>query len=227
MSLKEFNSIRLTNNSNGKADIFTIFYANGSTATITMPNKFGIRSIVKDAEEDFYTITFLNGETIDVAAPGIEDWMTIRNQELDPVYKRYGVVGIGESANALTRCYDSVGMAAQVGTDGDNSDVVNDFDNALPFMWKKCVGTWTKVSGKAVFTVNKYLGEDGYAEDGTKGDYVAVEIPLSYYFFDGTKLIVSAHKYEGYRAFDIFCIDHNQENVLDKIYVPAYAMGLD
>ena len=48
-------------------------------------------------------------------------------------YKKYGVSGVGQAASALTRIWDSVGMIAQVGTDGDNSSVQNGFDNATPF----------------------------------------------------------------------------------------------
>lgn len=140
--------------------------------------------------------------------------------------KRYGVSGIGQSASALTRLWDSVGMTAQVGTDGDNSSVVNDFDKAAPFMRRKCVGEWSLVNGKAVFTVNAYYGDADYTEDGTKGDYVAVECPLSYYYMDNGTLGISCYKHPGYRPFDIFCRDHNEDDVMPYYYLPAYALGV-
>ena len=139
---------------------------------------------------------------------------------------RYGVSGVGQAASTLTRTFDSVGMSAQVGTDGDNSSVVNDFDNAYPFKRRKCVGNWTLEDGRAKFTVNAYYGDADYTEDGTMGDYVAVECPLCYYSFENGNLVVSGYKYDGYRAFDIFCRDHDQNQTLEKIYLPAYALAL-
>ena len=141
---------------------------------------------------------------------------------------RYGVSGVGQEASALTRIWDAVGMTAQVGTDGDNSAVVNDFDIAYPFMRRKCVGNWTMSDDgkRGVFNVQAYYGDPDYAEDGSKGDYVAVECPLCYYYFQDGILAVSGYPYEGYRPFDIFCRDHDQEQTIDKYYLPAYALAL-
>ena len=139
--------------------------------------------------------------------------------------KRYGVSGIGQSASALTRLWDSVGMTAEVGTDGDNSAVVNDFDHAAPFMRRKCVGEWSLVNGHAEFTVNAYYGDSDYAEDGTKGDYVAVECPLSYYYFSDGVLGVSSYKHPGFRPFDIFCRNHDEDDLMEYYYLPAYALA--
>jgi hypothetical protein len=142
--------------------------------------------------------------------------------------KRYGVSGIGQSTAALTRIYDAVGMTANVGTDDSTVSVVNDFDAAAPFMHRKCVGNWTLGDdGYPKFNVQAYLGDPAYAEDGSKGDYVAVELPLSYYMLQGTQLVISSMKYPGMRAFDIFCRDHDQSKALEKVYVPAYALALD
>ena len=167
-------------------------------------------------------------DALDTLIPDVE---TLKEQvanieEEEGLYK-YGVSGIGQSAAALTRIWDSVGMTAQVGTDGDNSNVVNTFDHATPFNRKKCVGSWSLVNGKAHFTVNAYYGDSNYAEDGTMGDYVAVECPRAYYILDGDRLGVSAHQYEGWRPFDIFCVDHNPEETLEKVYLPAYALAVD
>lgn len=140
---------------------------------------------------------------------------------------RYGVSGIGGSAAALTRIYDSVGMTAEVGTDGDNSNVVNDFDTAPPFVRKKCVGYWEKGDDRAIFHVNAYLGEPGYTEDGSMGDYVAVECPKCFYKFENGTLVISSYKYDGFRTFDIFCHGHNQADLLENVYLPAYALALD
>lgn len=143
-------------------------------------------------------------------------------------YARYGVTGIGQEASTLARVYDSIGMVAEVGTDGDNSNVRNDFDTALPFARRKCVGHWEVENDRAKFIVAAYLGDENYTEDGSIGDYVAVECPRCYYSFDhdsGT-LIISAHKYEGFRAFDIFCHEHNQEETIPYFYAPAYFLGM-
>ena len=141
--------------------------------------------------------------------------------------KRYGVSGIGQAASALTRIYDSVGMVAQVGTDGDNSNVVNDFDNAEPFKRRKCVGEWHLVDGRAQFHINAYKGDADYAEDGSMGDYVAVECPRCFYYFKDGTLIISAHQYSGYRPFDIFCRNHDVNDTIPFYYLPAYPLVLN
>ena len=140
--------------------------------------------------------------------------------------KKYGVSGVGGSASALTRLWDSVGMIAQVGTDGDNSAVVNDFDSAIPFMRRKCVGKWQSVNGVPVFRVYAYQGDADYAEDGTVGDYVAVECPLAYYYFKNGVLGVSDKRHDGWKPFDIFCRNHNPQDVIPYVYLPAYALAL-
>lgn len=118
--------------------------------------------------------------------------------------KRYGVIGIGLANATLTRIYDAVGMVAQVGTDGDNSNVVNMFDDTAPFNRRKCVGEWHMVNGKPKFTVNAYHGDPDYTEDGSIGDYVAVDCPPAYYQYDTVngRLVVSSFHYDGYRPFD-------------------------
>jgi len=147
---------------------------------------------------------------------------TIENEE---GLHRYGVTGIGQSAASLTRIWDSVGMTAQVGTDGDNSNVINDFDDVAPFNRRKCVGHWKKEDNRAVFVVESYYGDEDYTEDGTKGDYVAVECPKAYYYLKDGRLGVSAHQYDGWKPFDIFCHKHNPNEVMDKVYIPAYALA--
>jgi len=142
-------------------------------------------------------------------------------------YKRYGVKGVGQAASALTRTYDAVGMEANIGS--KTLKVNNDFDNAPPFHRRKCVGYWEKNLAhekRAVFHVLKYEGDDGYTEDGTMGDYVAVECPRCYYKLDGDELIISAHRYDGYRAFDIFCHEHNQNDTMEYYYMPAYPLAM-
>ena len=169
--------------------------------------------------------------------PMTHDDALVMNQKLEQInnsilankgdislYKRYGVSGIGLQANQLTRLYDSVGMNAAVGT--DQSNVVNDFDIAEPFMRRKCVGTWSLKGDKAVFHVNAYLGDSNYTEDGSMGDYVAVECPLCYYQRDRDRLVISSYKYPGYRPFDIFCRNHNTEDVMPVVYLPAYALAM-
>ena len=140
--------------------------------------------------------------------------------------KRYGVSGIGQQASALTRIWDSVGMTAQVGTDGDNTNIVNDFDHAEPFNRRKCVGYWYKNGNRAAFRVMAYKGDADYTEDGSMGDYVAVECPRAYYINENGVLGVSAHQYEGWRPFDIFCRNHNPNDTVPFAYIPAYALAL-
>ena len=147
-------------------------------------------------------------------------------EEAEGLHK-YGVSGIGQSASALTRIWDSVGMTAQVGTDGDNSNVVNNFDDVTPFNRRKCVGHWEIRNGGAHFVVEAYYGEEGYAEDGSKGDYVAVECPRAYYYLKDGVLGVSAHHYQGWRPFDIFCRNHDEEDTFEYAYLPAYALAVD
>ena len=141
-------------------------------------------------------------------------------------YKKYGVTGIGLAGASLTRTMDAIGMVAQVGTDGDNSSVVNDFDTALPFMRRKCVGDWELVDGKAHFVIQAYEGDADYAEDGTMGDYVAVECPRCYYHRDALGITITSYPYPYFRPFDIFCRDHNPADTMEKIYLPAYALGM-
>ena len=141
--------------------------------------------------------------------------------------KIYGVSGLTNSSPVLTRTDDAIGMAAQVGTDGDNTAVVNDFDAALPFRRRKCVGKWHNIEGRAIFRVHAYEGDADYAEDGTKGDFVAVECPLSFYNMDANTLKISAHQHEGFRPFDIFCHNHDPEELLSHYYLPAYALAKD
>lgn len=138
---------------------------------------------------------------------------------------RYGVSGIGQAASQLTRLWDAVGMTAQVGTDGDNSAVVNNFDDVTPFNRRKCVGTWHKSGSKAVFHVHAYYGDEDYTEDGSNGDYVAVECPRAYYYFKNGVLGVSAHHWPEWRPFDIFCRDHNPDDTMEYCYLPAYALA--
>ena len=140
---------------------------------------------------------------------------------------RYGVSGIGQSAYALTRLWDAVGMTAQVGTDGDNSSVINNFDDVTPFNRRKCVGDWYVEDGRAVFHVNAYKGDEDYAEDGSMGSFVAVECPRAYYYLKDGVLGVSAHQYPGWRPFDIFCHKHNENETLPYYYKNAYALAID
>lgn len=142
--------------------------------------------------------------------------------------KVYGVAGVGQEASALTRTHDAVGMVAQVGTDGDNSGVRNDFDNAGPWMRRKCVGRWVDGGDRARFVVSAYLGDPWYTEDGSIGDYVAVECPRCFYRFNHETgaLDITAQQREGFRAFDIFCHNHNQAETMPVFYAPAYFLGV-
>ena len=147
-------------------------------------------------------------------------------EEAEGLHK-YGVSGIGQAAISLTRIWDSVGMTAQVGTDGDNSNVINDFDHVTPFNRRKCVGFWRLIDGKPVFHPEAYSGDENYAEDGSMGDFVAVECPRAYYYLKDGVLGVSAHQYEGWQPFDIFCHNHNPDDTMPFYYKNAYALALN
>lgn len=173
---------------------------------------------VDAAEND---ITELKADLTDLTA-------RVSDIEEEEGLHRYGVSGIGQAASQLTRLWDAVGMTAQVGTDGDNSGVINNFDDVTPFNRRKCVGTWHKgVTGRPVFHVHAYLGDDDYTEDGTNGDYVAVECPRAYYYYKDGVLGVSAHQYPEWRPFDIFCHNHDPEDTMPYYYMPAYALALN
>ncbi len=176
--------------------------------------------------ENYYTKETID-ETIDEIKTDTEDLahrMNKTENDLEALaaqssWKRYGISGYGsESAAALTRLYDAVGMVAEVGTDGDNSEVRNDFDTAAPFMTKKCVGTWTLVDGKPKFNITAYEGQPGYAEDGSAGDYVAVEYPLSYWSESNGVRAIASHQYDGMQPFDIFRENHDPKKLLAKVY---------
>ena len=136
---------------------------------------------------------------------------------------RYGVSGVGGSSPTLTRIWDSVGMTANVSTDEADETYKNDFDSFPPFNRKKCVGTWSEpVNGKSTFTVGAYYGDPDYTEDGSKGDYVAVEIePLWYYQdFENGIIGVSPGRQRGWNIHPI-CVDKDN-NVRSKTYIPCY-----
>lgn len=139
--------------------------------------------------------------------------------------QRFGVSGVGGSARALTRLYDAVGMTATPSTDVTVGS--SDFDNYAPFNRKKCVGTWSVVSGesKATFTVNAYEGDADYAEDGSMGDYVAVEVDPFYYYDKDGILAVSTYPFSGYKIHPV-CCDYDG-NVRAHTYLPVYALAQD
>jgi len=141
--------------------------------------------------------------------------------------RRYGVTGIGLANTQLTRLYDAVGMTAQVGTDGDNSNVINNFDDVAPFNRRKCVGEWRLYEGKPVFHVNAYYGDPDYTEDGSMGDYVAVDCTPAYYMYDKENgaLVISAHHYNGYRPFDCL-MDRTTGECRPHTYLPCYALAV-
>ena len=138
-------------------------------------------------------------------------------------YPRYGVLGIGNSASALTRIWDSVGKTALPGT--DLTDAASDFDDCAPFNRKKCVGNWVLQNGKAVFNVQAYYGDSDYAEDGTKGDYVAIDVEPFWWYQSADKSVigVSPGPQPGFRLHPI-CQDQNG-NARPHTFIPAYELA--
>ena len=148
-------------------------------------------------------------------------------KKIDAEYPRFGVSGVGGSAAKLTRLWDSVGLTEPTpGT--DTTPCSSAFDAFAPFNRKKCVGNWVldtaSASPKAKFNVRAYYGDADYAEDGSMGDYVAVEIEPFYYFESGDMLGVSEHQFPGWHIHPV-CVDYDG-NVRQKTYIPCYAMGL-
>ena len=139
-------------------------------------------------------------------------------------YPKYGVSGVGGSSTTLTRLWDSVNKTATAGTDAAAGS--SDFDTLPPFNRKKCVGSWSVVNGKAVFTPQAYYGDVDYAEDGSMGDYVAVEVPPVYWYEDkstGT-IGVSPGPHPGWQPHPV-CMDKDG-HVREKTYLPCYALAL-
>ena len=139
-----------------------------------------------------------------------------------PITKpRFGVSGVGGSASALTRLWDAVGMTATPSTDTVAGS--SDFDDHAPFNRRKCVGTWSAGDGKAVFTVKAYEGDADYAEDGSMGDYVAVDVTPFYYIEDGDIIGVSEQQFPGWKIHPV-CVDLDG-NIRAHTYLPVYALS--
>jgi len=140
-------------------------------------------------------------------------------------HKRFGVSGVGQSSPTLTRLYNAVGMTATPST--DTVEGHSDFDAYSPFNRRKCVGSWSVVSGenKATFTVNAYEGDADYAEDGSMGDYVAVEVDPFYYYDQDGILAVSTYPFSGYKIHPV-CLDYDG-NIRAHTYIPCYALAQD
>ena len=140
-------------------------------------------------------------------------------------FPRFGVSGVGGSSPTLTRLWD----AAEMDTPTPSTDLIagySPFDNIAPFNRKKCVGSWSVPAGstKAVFTVNAYYGDPDYTEDGSMGDYVAVEVDPFYYYEKGGVLGVSEFQYPGYSIHPV-CVDLDG-NIRPHTYLPVYQLGL-
>ena len=139
-----------------------------------------------------------------------------------PITKpRFGVSGVGGSAPALTRLWDAVDMTATPSTDTVAGS--SDFDDYAPFNRRKCVGAWSAGDGKAVFTVKAYEGDADYAEDGSMGDYVAVDVTPFYYIEDGDIIGVSEQQFPGWKIHPV-CVDLDG-NIRAHTYLPVYALS--
>ncbi len=139
--------------------------------------------------------------------------------------ERFGVSGVGGSSTTLTRLWDAVGLTATPGT--DQIQAQSDFDAFTVFNRKKCVGSWAVENGKAVFTPQAYEGDADYAEDGTMGDYVAVDVPPTYWYHDESRGIlgISGGPHPGWEPHPI-CLDADDE-IREHTYLPVYALAKD
>lgn len=143
--------------------------------------------------------------------------------------KRYGASGYTNEDPTLTRLFDAVGMTANPGTDED-TEVINDFDAVPLFARRKCVGHWEAGDGKAVFVVEAYYGDPDYAEDGSKGDYVAVDCPPAYvYISDDMDIrVVSSYKIsDKWQPFACLASKEDPTVCREHTYLPVYALALD
>lgn len=139
-----------------------------------------------------------------------------------PVTKpRFGVSGVSGSSAALTRLWDSVGKTSTPGT--DTVAAQSDFDDYAPFNRRRCVGTWKLVDGKPVFDVAAYHGDADYAEDGSMGDYVAVDVTPFYYYEQDGIIGVSEQQFPGWKLHPV-CANADGSPRLHT-YLPCYSMG--
>lgn len=140
--------------------------------------------------------------------------------------RRYGVSGVGQATSSLKRLWDAADFSTIPVVSTDLIAGSSPFDNIAPFNRKKCVGSWSVPAGgtKAVFTVNAYYGDPDYTEDGTNGDYVAVEVDPFYYYEKDGVLGVSEFQYPGYTIHPV-CVDLDG-NVRAHTYLPVYQLGL-
>ncbi len=138
--------------------------------------------------------------------------------------ERFGVSGVGGSSPTLTRLWDAAGLTATPGT--DQAAGSSGFDKYPVFNRKKCVGSWSVVNSKAVFTPQAYYGDADYAEDGTMGDYVCVDVLPTYWYHDEENGIlgVSGSAASGWEPHPV-CVD-GDGNVRQHTYLPCYALAL-
>ncbi len=139
-------------------------------------------------------------------------------------YPRFGVSGVGKSATKLTRLWTSKELSEPTpGT--DKTPCSSPYDAYAPFGRRKCVGNWVmdESGTKAKFNVQAYEGDADFVEDGSMGDYVAIEIEPFYYFEDGDMLGVSEHQFPGWKIHPI-CVDYDG-NIREKTYAPCYQLA--
>ena len=160
----------------------------------------------------------------EAAAGDHEERITRLEAQAIPYVPRFGVSGVGGSAAALTRLWESAGMTATPGT--SETPAASDFDSYAPFNRRKCVGSWSVSGGKAVFSVAAYEGDPDYAEDGSMGDYVAVEVTPFWYIDDRSNGIlgVSAAAHPGWRLHPV-CLNPDG-TARPKTYLPCYELAV-
>ena len=175
-----------------------------------------IAAALKDISDAQSIMTLINGG-------GIPEGATIADikEMLSVGVGRYGVSGVGGSAAKLTRVWDAADFPDPVPST-DTVQGSSPFDNIKPFNRRKCVGTWSKDanSAKAVFTVNAYFGDGDYAEDGSQGDYVAIDVePFYYYQYNGV-IAVSEYRYPGFTIHPV-CVDAEGMSASIPIFPPT------
>ncbi len=215
--------------STGLVDTYTITMTNGSTYSFTINNA------------EAWAVGEIDGVPVEEGDPTYHNNSKYFAQEsqryaeqaeevfrwISDVAPKYGVSGVGGSSRTLTRLWDAVGKTVTPGTDATQCE--SDFDLLAPFNRRKCVGSWSQDPDnehKAIFTVNAYFGDADYAEDGTKGDYVAVEVLPFYYIKDDLNGVwgVSPGPQSGWSVHPI-CLDEDG-NIRSRTYIPAYNLAI-
>ena len=197
------------------------------SATVTITDATGTTTaVVNDGVSPTAKVEATDtGATITVTDASGTTTADISVIDIESLHPRFGVSGVGGSDAQLTRLWKSAELPEPVcGT--DTIQCVSAYDAYVPFNRRKCVGNWVldESGTKAKFNVQAYYGDGDYAEDGSMGDYVAIEITPFYWFHSGDILGVSEYKFPGWEIHPV-CVDYDG-NIREKTYAPCYQLAV-